>query len=416
MKDAVKSGKTSLAALIHESTVALIGDTLDFQALGLYNLHGSTLNPRRIIDSINADGVYYHVWAAVKHTLDERNSRGIPRGRLLKASMERFLSELADVILPRVDGPHFTFVDPRKHDDMISMIRNARRLISLFEEKNIPKSKVVVSIPATLNGIRAAQVLEREHEIHTNLYLVSGLLHAAACAEAAATTITVPVGRLFDWYERRRRTNFTELSVHPGTEAIQALTCYFKLHRIKTRVIGSEFRSLPEIVPLTGLDAICISKDQADGLKGCQICVSTSSAGPSPVALLRARQALYPTELLSAHSGFMDAMSTETRAMITAILYDSLSELRYHMDELEALIARELAEQYQLRTLDLKSLYQVWNGHPHRMRKGGKDELCLPGDREIEKVLPPKRSLEKGLRLEEKQWTADDVHNIDDVF
>lgn len=87
-------------------------------------------------------------------------------GSLLKASIERFVSdfirksrykhticklsaqlfELADVILPRIDGPHFTFVDPRKHDDMIPMIRNAQRLIALFEEKSVPRNKVIVSV------------------------------------------------------------------------------------------------------------------------------------------------------------------------------------------------------------------------------------------------------------------------------
>ncbi|KAG5715998.1 putative transaldolase [Termitomyces sp. T112] len=326
---------------------------------------------------------------------------------LLKASMERFLVEIADVIIPRVDGPHFTFVDPRKHDDMISMIRNARRLVSLFEEKHISKRKIV--IPATFEGIRAAQVLESEHAIHTNLYLVSSLLHAAACAEAGATTITVPVGRLLDWYERRRRTDFKDLSIHPGTESIQASIQYFKLHGIKTKVIGSEFRSLSEIVPLTGLDAICISKDQADGLKGCQISVSISSAtSSSPAALLRARQALYPTKLLSAHSGFMDTMSTETRTMITEILYGSLRELKCHLDELQSLMARELADQYNSRTLDLKSLYKARNERPHRMKKGTK--VSSSGDLQTKNMLP-------GWSLEEDRARPEEasLQRISDV-
>lgn len=175
---------------------------------------------------------------------------------------------------------------------------------------------------------------------------------------------------------------------------------------------------LSEIVPLTGLDAICISKDQADGLKGCQMGISTSSTSPSPAALLRARQALYPTELLSAQSGFLDAMSTETRTMITTVLHDSLSELKYHMDELEGLIALELAHQYNSRTLDLKSLYQTWNGEPRRMREGRKGKVSPPGDQyqETKKEFHPKRSLESDFRLEETQWTATDVHDIDDEF
>ncbi|KAG6918287.1 hypothetical protein DXG01_015379 [Tephrocybe rancida] len=134
------------ATLLHDKNIALIGDTLDFETLGVHDLHGTTINPTSIVDMLDARGVFYHIWVAVKQTLAERNSRRIPGGSLVKASLERFLYEIADVILCRVDGPHFTFVDPRKHRDTGSIVRNAQRLIYLFEEKNIPKDKVVVSV------------------------------------------------------------------------------------------------------------------------------------------------------------------------------------------------------------------------------------------------------------------------------
>jgi len=108
--------------------------------------------------AIDADSVFYHVWTAVKQTLDERVRRRIPNSRLVKASLERFLFELGNIILYRVDGPHFTIVDPRKHNDASLMVRNAQRLVSLFEEKDIERSKVVVSVRMYTFALRSTAI------------------------------------------------------------------------------------------------------------------------------------------------------------------------------------------------------------------------------------------------------------------
>lgn len=398
--DTCKLGSIRLTELVNDREIALIADTLDFETLGLHDLHGTAINPSSILGAIGADSVFYHVWTAVKQTLEERVRRRIPNSKLVRASLERFLFELGNIILYRVDGPHFTIVDPRKHNDTSSMVRNAQRLVSLFEENGIRRSKVVVSIPATTEGLRAAQELESEHGIHTNLYLVSGLLHAAACAEAGATTITIPVGRLLDWYERKRKAAYEDLSTHPGVETIQSTLEYFKLHGIKTKVIGSEFRALSEIGPHAGFDAICLSKDQADGLRRCHI--STSTLLPSSSAHLRARQAQYPTSLLSSKRGLMDAMSAETRSMVAATLFVPLGEMKAHMDSLEEIVEKEVARQSELMALDLRTLY----GPPSKKRKSKGSES--PESRKV----GLKRSLARDLGLEEVYAEQD----VDDVF
>ncbi|KAF8064921.1 hypothetical protein FPV67DRAFT_160975 [Lyophyllum atratum] len=396
----ITSITTTAMKLVKDRDIALIGDTLDFETLGLHDFHGTAINPRSIIGAIDAESVFYHVWTAVKQTLDERVRRRISNTRLVKASLERFLFELGNIILYRVDGPHFTIVDPRKHNDASSMVRIAQRLVSLFEEKGIRRDKVIISIPATMEGLQAAHELESEHGIHTNLYLVSGLLHAAACAEAGATTITVPVGRLLDWYERKRKAVYEDLSVHPGVETIQSTLEYFKLHGIKTKVIGSEFRALSELGPLAAFDAICISKDQADGLR--RSCIPKSTPDISPSAHLRARQAQYPTSLLSAKTGFMDAMSAETRSMVAATLFVPLGEMKAQMDDIEEIVGKEVARQWELRTLDIKTLY----GPPCKKRRSKGADDAEP------KNVRRERSLSKDLGLEELYGEQD----ADDVF
>jgi len=206
--------------------------------------------------------------------------------------------------------------------------------------------------------------------------------------------------QLLDWYERKRKGAYEDLSAHPGVETIQSTLEYFKLHGIKTKVIGSEFRALAEIGPHGGFDAICISKDQADGLQRCHI--SQSTLRPLSSAHLRARQAQYPTSLLLSKTGFMEAMSAETRSMVAATLFVPLGEMKVHMDSLEAIVAREVARQFELMTLDLRTLY----GSPSKKQKNKRS------DSSESRKLGSKRSLARDLGLEEIHPEQD----VDDVF
>ncbi|RDB17378.1 Transaldolase [Hypsizygus marmoreus] len=393
---------TGLEKALRDGNTAIICDSLDFEALGVHDLDGTTLNPASILGAVGEEAVFYHVWAAVKQTIDERSIRRIPKGGLVKASLERLLFELGNIILDRVDGPHFSFVDPRRHSDSAGMVRNAKRLVSLFDEKEIHRGKVVISIPATEEGLKAAKELESQHGIHTNLYLVSGLLHAAACAEAGATTVTIPVGPLLDWYEGKRKTHFKDLHTHPGVETVQSTLAYFKLHGIKSKVIGSGFRTLSEIGTLAEFDAICISNHQADDLRRSQVSISiTPDSSP---ARLRARQAQYPTAFLSSKPGFMNAMSAETRSMVIATLFVPLGEMKAHMDSLELVVGKEVVRQFEMQTLDLKTLYGISPVKSQKIKKTAGD---IPARR-----VRAKRSLAEDLNLEQPGESIDE----DEIF
>jgi len=117
--------------------------------LGVHDLDGTIVNPSSVVEALTSTHVFYHVWAAVKQTIDERVSRGIPDSALTKAAVERVLFELGHVIMERVAGPHMTFVDPRRYNNKSAMIKNARRLVSLFKEKGIQGSRVVVGVSRT---------------------------------------------------------------------------------------------------------------------------------------------------------------------------------------------------------------------------------------------------------------------------
>lgn len=161
---------------------------------------------------------------------------------------------------------------------------------------------------------------------------------------------------------------------HPGIETIQTTLGYFRLHGIKTRVLGSGFRSvsthssaihgtnlkapelqLSEIGLLGDFDGICVTKAQIDRLKWSQIVISTPDDSSS--SALRARQAQYPTSFLESGVGFMNVMSAETRTMVAATMFVALGEMKAHMNVLQKIVEKEVTRQFELQTFDLATLY-----------------------------------------------------------
>ena len=76
------------------------------------------------------------------------------------------------------------------------IIQRARRLVQRFQENGIAKDRIVVSIPATEEGVHATRLLAKEDGLLVNLAMVSGMSHAAVCAEAGAAWITFHLERV----------------------------------------------------------------------------------------------------------------------------------------------------------------------------------------------------------------------------
>jgi transaldolase len=111
-----------------------------------------------------------------------------------------------------------------------------------------------------------------------------------------------------------------------------------------------------EIGPLGDFDAICVTKDQADRLRWSQVGISTPE--DSSAAVLRARQAQYPTSFLKSETGFMNIMSAKSRRMVAATMFVALEEMKAHMDALQLIVENEVKRQFDLQNLDLRTLYR----------------------------------------------------------
>ena len=131
-------------------------------------------------------------------------------------------------------------------------------LTQLYQEKGIDKSRVLIKLAATWEGIEAAHVLQSEHGINCNLTLMFSLVQAIAAAEAGAYLISPFVGRILDWYKAQHKKEYSA-EEDPGVKSVQEIFNYYKKHGYKTIVMGASFRSIGEVTELAGCDYLTIA-------------------------------------------------------------------------------------------------------------------------------------------------------------
>ncbi|KAJ7608443.1 hypothetical protein FB45DRAFT_1011030 [Roridomyces roridus] len=351
-----------------QQRAAILADTLDYAAVSMYNqdVRGAVMTPASLLTALEDpkdESVFYHLWVAARQAVEEGCRRGGMELRaILRDAMERLVVEAGWALRERSGGRLIAFVDPRRYDDAGAMARSARRLVRLFRLRGVSQSDVFISIPATEDGVAAARELA-EQGIRTNLTLVAGLMHAAVCAEAGATTVTIAVGPLLDAHERRRGTAYPDLALHPGIEIIQAIQAYFELHNLNARLVGRDFRKFRELQALPGFDAICLTETQL-AVPRWQATARGGSAkarhaARAPAADMRARQAQRPSEFLEhvSGAGFMEWMSASAREILAEAMFPALEHMEIKMNIIERTMQREVAWQLTLRrTVSLREL------------------------------------------------------------
>ncbi|MFS2137614.1 transaldolase [Duganella sp. Dugasp56] len=227
----------------------VVADTGDFLAMRTYAPRDATTNPSLILKAAQAP--------AYRPLLE----------RVVEANQGLACSDLADhllvafgvEILRIVPGRVSTEVDARMAFDSAGTVEKGRALIARYEAAGIARDRVLIKIAATWEGIRAAEVLERDG-IHCNMTLVFGLAQAAACAEAGVRLISPFVGRISDWY--RQHTGLTYAADDdPGVLSVRRIFDYYARHGHRTEVMAASFRSTAQIAALAGCDLLTVSPE-----------------------------------------------------------------------------------------------------------------------------------------------------------
>jgi len=184
---------------------------------------------------------------------------------VVKRAIDRLAVEFGLRILSIVPGRVSTEVDARLSFDTKATIDKAHLLIAQYEKAGASRQRVLIKIASTWEGIRAAEILEKEG-IHCNLTLLFGMHQAVACAEAGVTLISPFVGRILDWYKKSTGKSGYEAHEDPGVQSVTRIYEYFKHFGHKTEIMGASFRNLGEITELAGCDLLTIAPNLLEDL------------------------------------------------------------------------------------------------------------------------------------------------------
>ncbi len=231
----------------------VVADTGDIEAIRLYKPLDATTNPSLVYKAAQMPQYQDLLTSAINASKSIANS-----AQQLSAACDHLAVGIGLEILKIVPGRISTEVDARLSFDTKASIAKAHELISLYEKGGADKSRVLIKLASTWEGIRAAEVLEKEG-INCNLTLLFGFNQAAACADAGVFLISPFVGRILDWYKANTDKKEYTSEEDPGVISVRHIYNYYKQNGYNTVVMGASFRNLGEIEALAGCDRLTIS-------------------------------------------------------------------------------------------------------------------------------------------------------------
>ncbi len=243
----------------------VVADTGDIDAIRQFTPRDATTNPSLILAAAQIPSYQELIDRSLR---ESREVMGPAAGadEVVSEAIDEISVIFGREILKIVPGRVSTEVDARLSYDTEATITKARKLIGLYNDAGIGNERVLIKIASTWEGIRAAELLEKEG-IHCNLTLLFGFAQAVACAEAGATLISPFVGRILDWYKKQSGRDSYPGAEDPGVISVTKIFNYFKTYGYKTEVMGASFRNIDEIIELAGCDLLTISPALMDELR-----------------------------------------------------------------------------------------------------------------------------------------------------
>ena len=232
----------------------VVADTGDIDAIRQYKPEDATTNPSLILSAAALPQYASLIDEAIAYGKQQSQDKA---QQLIDAE-DKLAVNIGLEILKLVPGRVSTEVDARLSYDTDATVLKARKLIALYEAAGINKNRILIKIAATWQGIRAAEILEKEG-IYCNLTLLFSEAQARACAEAGVYLISPFVGRILDWYKANSDKKEYAPAEDPGVISVTKIYNYYKQYGYKTVVMGASFRNVGEIIELAGCDRLTIA-------------------------------------------------------------------------------------------------------------------------------------------------------------
>lgn len=255
----------SILEQLREMTV-VVADTGDIDSIRKHQPRDATTNPSLLLAAAQMPE-YEHL---VNDALDNCSMDMHDNSQSMRLCLENLAVNFAKEILTIIPGRVSVEVDATLSFSTHETVEAARRVISMFEKSGFDRSRILIKIASTWEGIKAAELLEQEG-IPCNLTLLFSFAQAVACAEAKVQLISPFVGRILDWHKAYRGVDSIPASEDPGVLSVVRIYNYYKRFGYETEVMGASFRNTGEIKQLAGCDLLTISPkflqelDQNDG-------------------------------------------------------------------------------------------------------------------------------------------------------
>jgi len=280
-----------------KKVTTVVADSGDVDSIKALNPTDATTNPSLILQAAKLEQYQYLIEEAIDKAGDN-----------IDDICDQLIVNFGCEILKHVPGRISSEVDARLSFDTQASIEKGRKLISLYHTAGIDKSRVLIKLASTWQGIKAAEQLEKEG-IACNLTLLFSKAQAIACAEANVTLISPFVGRILDWYKAKEGKDFVGAD-DPGVQSVTGIYHYYKQYGYNTVVMGASFRNIGEIIELAGCDLLTIAPKLLNELQASQGTLTTKLAVDN--ATLKNQDDLIPlTESTFAWQHNEDAMASE---------------------------------------------------------------------------------------------------------
>src|SRR6266571_3438780 len=233
----------------------VVADTADFESIKEFKPQDATTNPS-LVYAATQKKEYSHL---LEEVLTDRKKSGLSGTAQIEDICDHLLVQFGTDILEIVPGRVSTETDARLSFDVEGSTKKARTLIKLYQERRIPRERVLIKIASTWEGLLAAEQLQKEG-IRCNLTLMFSLSQAVRAAEAKVQLISPFVGRIYDWYKKENKRDY-QGAEDPGVQSVTEIYTYYKKFGIPTEVMGASFRNVGQIRELAGCDCLTISPE-----------------------------------------------------------------------------------------------------------------------------------------------------------
>ena len=225
----------------------IVADTGDFLQINKYKPEDATTNPSLLLKAVQMSEYEYLVDLALKEA------------EIIEEAMINISVYFGTEILKVVPGLVSTEVDARLSFDQEKTIKYARGIIDKYDSLGVDKSRVLIKIASTWEGIKAAEILEKDG-IKCNLTLMFDICQAIACAQSSVYLVSPFVGRITDWYMNTDGSQkFPEIENDKGVISVKEIYTHYKKFGYTTVVMGASFRHVNQVESLSGCDALTIS-------------------------------------------------------------------------------------------------------------------------------------------------------------